>query len=316
MKGMNLRQKIITVGVLILILVTLLMNMVVLSIRIRNKFRKEDHQTVQADDSTQMTTEQIVVQESSEKKDVIMTVIDPNKPMVAFTFDDGPYSPVTDRLVAAFEKVKGNCTFFNVGERWEENYTSYINSGIHAVNKGNEIGVHSYNHIELTGLSPSSVKKQINKSCKLIQERTGQTVNLVRPPYGSIDETVSDNVGKPMILWSLDSYDWSTRDSKVIYRNVYNNIKDGSIVLMHDLYEATADAVELLLPKLKKQGYQFVTVSELYEYRDIELKDGQAYGNNAVSNTRNVVSNIEVSSSTGIDDYVDYEEGETTISNP
>jgi peptidoglycan/xylan/chitin deacetylase (PgdA/CDA1 family) len=305
MKGMNLRQKIITIGVLVLIMVTLLMNTVVLSIRVRNRLRNDDHQTVQADDKTQMTTEQAGNPDRQEKE-VIMTVIDPNKPMVAFTFDDGPYSPVTDRLVAAFENTGGNCTFFNMGERWEESYTSYINSGINAVNKGNEIGVHSYHHKDLTTLSASAVKKQVKKSCRLIEQYTGQTVNFVRPPYGSINETVSKNVGKPMMLWSLDSYDWSTRDANVIYRNVYKNIKDGSIVLMHDLYDSTAEAVERLLPKLKKQGYQFVTVSELYEYRGIELKDGEAYGNNAVSN-RNSSVGVETTG-TVVDDYVDYEE--------
>lgn len=341
MDGMKTRQKIVTVGVGVLILVTLLVNTVVFSKRVRTSIHNKDNQqTVKADDnkdtsqndknktvgktskSTKKTTEKSTTDKStkddknsSAKDDIIMTVVDPDKPMVAFTFDDGPYSPVTDRIVAAFEKAGGNCTFFNVGERWEAAYTDYIASGKNAVAKGNEIATHSYNHPDLTTLSEDAIKNQVKKSSKLMEQNTGKEIKLLRPPGGAINEKVSNSVGKPMILWSVDSQDWRTRDTDAICSTVLDQIQDGSVILMHDLYETTAKAVERLLPKLKKQGYQFVTVSDLFEYRDVTLEAGGTYGNNTVVNPQKTESNSnEGENSSGgdsaSDDYINYDDDE------
>lgn len=341
MNGMKTRQKIVTVGILMLIMVTLLVNTVVFSKRFRSSVRNKDsQQTVKADEnkdkslndgkkttgktstSTKKTTEKSTTDKntgkkegSSQKDEIVMSVVDPDKPMVAFTFDDGPYSPVTDRIVAAFEKAEGNCTFFNVGERWEDGYTDYIASGKNALAKGNEIATHTYNHPDLTTLSEESIKEQVKKSCKLIEKNTGTEVKLLRPPGGAINEKVSNSVGKPMILWSVDSLDWKNRNTDAVCSAILDQIQDGSVILMHDLYETTAEAVERLLPKLKKQGYQFVTVSDLFEYRDVTLEAGGTYGNNTVVNPKKGESgsNAGETSSGGdstSDDYINYDDNE------
>ena len=333
MNGMRQRRKIVMVGVLLMTGMVLLIDAFALGKKIHSKFQDADGQTVKADDGTISSEDDRTAEGSSasgtdkntskepdtDKSDagksdpddgISMTVVDPDGPMVAFTFDDGPYSPVTDRIVAAFEKNGGSCTFFNLGERWESGMTDYIRSGQNAVAKGDEIATHTYNHPDLTTLSPEAIRNQVNKSCKLIEKNTGKPVALLRPPGGAVNETVSASVGKPMILWSVDTQDWKNRDADMVYDTAISQIQDGSVVLMHDLYETTATAVERLLPELKKQGYQFVTVSELCEYRNVELEDGNIYGNNTIKNPDKPATD-EGNSDDASADYINYDDEES-----
>ena len=102
---------------------------------------------------------------------------------------------------------------------------------------------------------------------------------LLRPPYGEHNELVDKTVKVPMIAWSVDSEDWKSRNKDSIVKEVLDHVQDGSIVLMHDLYSTTADAVEYLVPELIKQGYELVTVSELFERKGIEIEAGKLYRN-------------------------------------
>ena len=101
---------------------------------------------------------------------------------------------------------------------------------------------------------------------------------LLRPPYGSINQTVRDAVGKPMILWSIDTLDWKTLNSQSTIDTVMKNVKDGDIILMHDIHSPTVEAAIKLIPKLQKKGYQLVTVSELAYFKGKQLKNGWSYG--------------------------------------
>jgi peptidoglycan/xylan/chitin deacetylase (PgdA/CDA1 family) len=83
----------------------------------------------------------------------------------------------------------------------------------------------------------------------------------------------------PLILWSIDSLDWKNKNPDIIYDEVINNIKNGDIVLMHDIYKTSAEAAARIIPELRKKGYQLVTVSELAKARGIPLKSGNVYGN-------------------------------------
>lgn len=198
--------------------------------------------------------------------------IDPNKKMVALTFDDGP-GKYTKTIVDCLKENDAKATFFVVGRSVNSNPGAVR----YAYKAGCEIGSHSYNHSNLAKISAADVKKEMNDTDKLIKKITGSKATLMRPPYGSIGDVTKKNVGKPMILWSIDTLDWKTRNTQKTIDAVMKNVKDGDIVLMHDIHEPTKDAALQIIPKLKKQGYQLVTVSELAKYRGYKLEKGVSY---------------------------------------
>lgn len=198
--------------------------------------------------------------------------IDPNKKMVALTFDDGP-GIYTDDIVKCLNKYGGHATFFVVGNR----VNTYKDELKFAYDSGNEIANHTYTHPTLTRLSTSKIKSEISKTDKAVKKITGQTPTLVRAPGGATNATVRKTVGKPFIYWSIDTLDWKHRNSKKTVNAVMKNVKDGDIILMHDIHKPTKTAALELIPKLKKAGYQLVTVSELAQYRGYKLKNGTTY---------------------------------------
>lgn len=205
----------------------------------------------------------------------VLPPINPNKKMVALTFDDGPKASITGRICKVLKESEGVATFFVVGEA----LTNKVNKNVmkQAFRQGNEIASHTLNHKQLTKLSAIEIQRQIQKNDVLIQKITGTQVQLLRPPYGSISPFVAKQVEKPMILWSIDTRDWSHLNASKTYTEVMSKVHDGSIILMHDYYTQTADAVEKIVPVLKKNGYQFVTVSELYHYKGKKIKKGSTY---------------------------------------
>ncbi len=199
--------------------------------------------------------------------------VDPNAKLIALTIDDGPYSPVTDRILDVLEENGALATFFVVGERVDNN-PSYQVSLKRAFDMGCEIGSHTYSHKYLkSSVSAETVKQEIEKSNTAIKNVTGGDVIIMRPPGGFCN----DNVSLPEIMWSVDSLDWKNKNAEKNYNNVVNNVFDGCIVLMHDLYEPTADAIERFVPELIADGYQFVTVSQLMEARGITMEGGKSY---------------------------------------
>ncbi|WP_324822963.1 polysaccharide deacetylase family protein [Sinanaerobacter sp. ZZT-01] len=201
--------------------------------------------------------------------------IDPDKPMIALTFDDGPSTCYTSRILDVLEENNVNATFFVLGTEAEENQDLLARM----IENGNEIGNHTLNHQDLTSLTDEEISYQINTTQQIIQNATGTTSQIMRAPYGYIDEDTSQQIDMPVILWSLDTLDWENRDAEIICDTILKNVKDGDIVLMHDIYESTADAAEYVIPELIKRGYQLVTVSELSEYKGISLEDGTTYNN-------------------------------------
>lgn len=193
--------------------------------------------------------------------------------LVCFTFDDGPYAPVTNKILDTLEKYNGKATFFVVGDR----AGTYSDEIERAAKMGCEIGTHTYSHVNLNTLSVDEMQKEINKSCKEISKYSHKKVKVLRPPEGAANDTVKANVGMPMVMWSVDSRDWDYRNAEKDYQTVMDNVFDGSIVLMHDLYPATADAVARIIPELAKQGYKFVTFSELMKIRGVEVEPGEKY---------------------------------------
>lgn len=207
------------------------------------------------------------------KEDKTNREIDPEKPMVALTFDDGPYDKSTKSILDTLKENNGVATFFILGNRVSSNQLLLKRM----IDEGNEIGNHSYNHKQLTTLSDEELHHQIEKTQNIIKEIVGVTPKFMRPTYGSHNERLREMVGLPLILWSVDTRDWDSRDAKMISDHVFQTVKDGSVVLMHDIYNSTADAVKIIVPELVRQGYQLVTISELYEYKGRTLEAGFVY---------------------------------------
>ena len=207
-----------------------------------------------------------------EGKEIVYSKIDPDKPMIALTFDDGP-SIYTDEILDVLEKYDARATFFVVGNRIEY----YEDSIERAYDLGCEIGNHSWSHPLLTDISVNSLKNEISRTDKAVEAITGEKPALIRPPYGGVNSTVSKYAGKPLINWSVDTLDWETQSSSSTYYSIMNDGYDGAIVLMHDIYYATKEGVIRAIPQLVKNGYQLVTVSELAAYRGVDMKDGTVY---------------------------------------
>lgn len=193
--------------------------------------------------------------------------------LIALTFDDGPHTSVTMQIVNTLEKHGAKATFFVVGNR--ANYDAAALKK--AVSIGCEVGSHTHSHKNLTKLTPAQIAEEMNNSAKSISDVTGVPVTLMRPPEGAHNETVRNNLNYPLIMWSVDSMDWKYRDAQKDYDAIMNTVFDGSIILMHDLYPATAAAVEKLIPDLMAKGYKFVTVSELMAARGITMQAGKTY---------------------------------------
>lgn len=214
-----------------------------------------------------------VAEQSKPSDELEENQVDPGKPMVALTFDDGP-SKYTEQLLGILEENQVKASFFLVGQ----NVGRYPKVIQKMKDLGCDIGNHTMNHRELTKLSVEDIEIQIETVNDAIKKCISEGSTMVRPPYGSEDEKVRESVKYPLILWSVDTNDWQTEDANVIAEYILNTVKDGDIVLLHDIYQSTVDSVAIVIPKLIEKGYQIVSVSELAEARGITLENGKVYG--------------------------------------
>lgn len=199
--------------------------------------------------------------------------IDRNKPMIALTFDDGPNPSVTNRILDALKEYESRATFFIVGNRLH-NYPDTLQR---IVSENSELGSHTYHHKSLILLNPKEIKKELSAVDQYLEELLGFGATTLRPPYGEVNDVVIETVKKPLIYWSIDTEDWKDKNADRIVETVMSQVQDGDIILFHDLYDTTAEAIELLVPKLIAEGYQLVTVSELFKAKGIPLEDGNVY---------------------------------------
>jgi len=177
---------------------------------------------------------------------------------VALTFDDGP-SGQTPRLLDYLKENDIHVTFFLVGNRMPE----FSESVKRQVAEGHEMGYHSYAHRMQTGLSDDQIKSDFDKANKMLKEMTGAEFTVWRTPGGNYNERVLKALPLPHIMWSVDTLDWKNRNASSVYYSIMNNAKDGSIILMHDLYGSTVDGAIMAMNELQKGDYEFVTVTEL-----------------------------------------------------
>lgn len=200
---------------------------------------------------------------------------DPQGKMIALTFDDGPGVKATARILAALEEVGGRATFFMLGE----NAAAHPDLARQVAQAGHLVGTHTNSHKSLIRLTAKEMLQEVELSLDNIQKATGVRPAILRPPYGNVNDLVKETLDLPLVNWSVDTRDWDSRDAQKVYDHILANVRDGDIVLMHDIYDSTAEAVEMVLPELVKRGYQLVTVEELFAYKGLSLKAGKVYYN-------------------------------------
>ncbi len=196
--------------------------------------------------------------------------IDTSKKLIAFSFDDGPKRGNTERILEALEKQNFRASFFILGQNAKE-YPDIVEK---IYKSGNEVSGHSWSHPLLTKLSQQEIREQQDKMNDAIYKACGTSAVSFRPPYGGIDENVKKIIDGPLILWNVDTLDWKTRNAKSTEKVILEKAKDGDIVLMHDIHKQTVEAVENVLPILKKKGYEVCTVSELLEAKGVKAGKG------------------------------------------
>ncbi|NLY79602.1 MAG: polysaccharide deacetylase family protein [Lysinibacillus sp.] len=197
--------------------------------------------------------------QSEEKSEVTIVTPKENKKKVALTFDDGPHPKVTMQILNTLEKYDAKATFFMLGKQVEK----HTDIAKEVVSRGHEIGNHTYNHPELTKQSTSQVQWQVDHTDQIIFDVIGEYPTVFRPPYGAKNQHVDSLIDVPVIMWTIDTYDWKHRDPNKLLPAVKANLHDGAIILMHDIHQSTADGLESVLIYLQQEGYEFVTVSEL-----------------------------------------------------
>ena len=191
-------------------------------------------------------------------------VVDPTRPMVALTFDDGPHAVYTDQILDILEKNGAVATFFEVAR----NLPKAPDAVRRAVDLGCEIGSHSYRHANLGKMDQAAQQADQAAADAIFQEVLGTTPTLLRPPYGSMNKTLKTTCGRSIVTWSIDTEDWLSKDADKVVASVQNagNL-DGQVILLHSIYGSTVEVTEVLVPWLLEQGYQLVTISELIQLR-------------------------------------------------
>lgn len=203
--------------------------------------------------------------------------------LVAFTFDDGPVAYAEDstamRILKTYEKYGQTATFFYVGQKINEASAPEMKF---AQSIGCEAGNHTFTHCFLTEKTVEEMKEELGKTAEAEEKVLGVAPKLMRLPYLAANDTVTATVEYPMINCSVDSKDWAGVTTEEIIKRIMDADAAGelenAVVLMHEQYATTAEAVEYLLPTLIEKGYRFVTVSELAKQNGIELEAHKIYG--------------------------------------
>lgn len=204
---------------------------------------------------------------------VINRKIDKSKKMIALTFDDGPnYN--TSKVIDVLNKYDIKATFFVLGSRAINNKNILKKMA----DSGMEIGNHTYNHLLLTKYDENKIRSEIEDTSEVIYSATKKRPKLLRPSYGSVNNKIKKVANMPIIIWDIDTLDWKYHNSKRITSRVVNKVRDGDIILMHDIYSASLNALSNIIPILQGNGYEFVTIDELFYYKGISLENGKVYG--------------------------------------
>jgi len=190
---------------------------------------------------------------------------DTTQKTVSLTFDDSPDENNTDKVLDILKHYDVKASFFMIGDPMnDENATAVTR----ASNEGHLVLNHSFNHPRLTRLTSEEVIHELNATSERIQHLTGKYPLLMRPPYGSINQTTLDAInmyGFTTVLWSLDSLDWALKDKNAIIENVITNVRNGDIILMHSgrANNSSVEALPEIIEKLTQMGYSFLPLETM-----------------------------------------------------
>lgn len=213
---------------------------------------------------------------SREAVEVDAPLVEPvGQKLIALTFDDGPRRSTTTRLLDGLAERGVKATFFLIGRQVADNADVIRRMDA----EGHQIGLHTYDHVELDDLNRADFDAQVGTTRSLLQTILGHDGFLLRPPYGILDSSVKAWAGCPIILWSIDPEDWKDQDTDRVVRHVVSQARDGGIILMHDIYPESVDAALQIVDQLHAQGYLFCTIEELFAARCIPLEAGKSYWN-------------------------------------
>lgn len=201
--------------------------------------------------------------------DIMLYKGKPNKKVIALTFDDGPDNRFTPQVLDVLKKYDVKATFFLLGTRVQK----YPDMAKRIDNEGHVIGNHTFWHPELPKTGVENMEWEIKKNEKELKAVTSNVTDLFRAPYGAMNDDLVKKLGEMDyrgVGWSVDSEDWKGLSSKEIKQNILNHVHPGAIVLMHSAGDwpqdlsGTAEALDELIPYLQKQGYEFVTVPDIW----------------------------------------------------
>lgn len=197
-----------------------------------------------------------------------------NEKLVALTFDDGPSGRFTCRLLEGLEERDVKATFFLCGYRMAQ----YPELTEQIFQDGHEIGLHGYSHKSMKDMCARDVIQEIEKAIALIPD--GCQVSFLRSPggvCGSCTQKVAEDFGLALISWSVDPKDWAIQDAQTVERKVISCVRDGDVILLHDMSDSSVEAALVIVDRLQEQGYRFVTVSQLARFRNETLIPGKKY---------------------------------------
>ena len=186
-----------------------------------------------------------------------------DKKVVALTFDDGPNPSTTTQALDTLAKYKVKATFFVLGKNiaGNEDILKRMKS------EGHVVANHSWSHPVLSQLSLEDAKKQITDTEDLLTQVLGSSSKLVRPPYGAITDDIRNSLDLSFIMWDVDSLDWKSKNETAILTEIQRQVRNGSIVLMHDIHGPSVNSLPSIIEYLKEQGYTFVTIPEMLNSR-------------------------------------------------
>ena len=193
---------------------------------------------------------------------------------VALTFDDGPSGRFTRTLLKGLRERDVQATFFLCGYRIEQ----YPELTEQIFQEGHEIGCHGYSHGDMRSMSRREVAQELGKMRALLPE--GCRVTFLRPPGGGSSdavEQVAEVQNMSILSWSVDPRDWATRDTWAVEREVIRKVKDGDVILLHDMTDSSVRAALHIVDDLQGRGFTFVTASRLAQLRGIRLRPGEVY---------------------------------------
>lgn len=180
-------------------------------------------------------------------------------PRIALTFDDGPHPKYTEQLLDGLKERGVRATFFVTGEH-AKLHPEIIER---MSEEGHLIGNHTYSHIQLTKGNEDEFIEELKKTNSVLYDITGENTEFVRPPYGSWNKQIEEELNMFPVLWTIDPEDWNRSNASAIAGSVVRKAGENDIILMHDYYSTSVEAALLIVDELQKEGYEFVTVEEI-----------------------------------------------------